>query len=140
MQPRTYNELLDDLNEKDFIINQLIERNQELMEQQQALEDPERTLLVVSHDEEKNKEWYQALGMMYESAHNNRLAFSQVKDEAGNVKMALCGIAPAGEGGFTLFPLFAVENVPADGVWEFPAPGGGWIKPGQEAETEMALG
>lgn len=137
-----YKKLRQEIDEKDIIINNLIERNQELMETQMELTDPQRDLLVVTHNPDENAEWVKILAMLYQNAFNNRLAISDVRDSTGNVKKALCGIAPVGDGtkSFCLYPLFALEDVPHNETWEFPKEGGGWMQPGEETEADMKIG
>lgn len=121
------------------IINTLKARNDELMDHLQSIENPERTLLVVCHDEKKEDSWAEVLQMLYVAAFENRLAFSAVKDKDGVEHMALCGVAEEGENGMFLYPLFKVENVEADHPWSFPAPNGTWSLPGEAIETACGL-
>lgn len=127
-------------NEKDLVINNLIARNEELMRDLQELEDPQRTLLVVSHDEDKENKWVQVLAMLYKTSFEDRLAFSEVKDKEGKVHMALCAVGDGEkEGDIFLFPLFTVNEVNADEEWKFPAPGGKWMGAGDAIEAPLAL-
>lgn len=133
----TDNNLPNDVQELHLVINNLINRNQELMQHLQSIEDPERTLLVVSHEEDTENKWIKILSMLYTAAFENRLVISDVKDRDGNKKVALCTAVEEENDSFYLFPLFTLEDVPADEPWSFPAPGGEWKTAGDLIETAI---
>lgn len=129
--------LTDNVADLHHIINNLVERNKELMEHLQSIEDPERTLLVVSHDEDTENKWIKVLTVLYTAAFENRLVISDVKDGEGNKKVALCAAVEEENDSFYLFPLFALTEVPTDEKWSFPSPGGGWTAAGEVIETAI---
>jgi hypothetical protein len=128
------------VSELELVVNNLKSRNEELMDYLQELENPERTLLVVSHNEDKENKWCDILQMFYKAAFENRLAFSEVKDQEGNVHMALCAIFDTNEQAeISLFPMFTVTECKTDEKWLFPAPGGDWVGTDETVEAPIAL-
>ena len=117
----------------------LKEMNELLRKECYDLKYPERAILCVSHDGNKEESGAEILMLMYNEAANNRLCISDVKDQDGNVKTALCGIVPNEDeekGSLELFPLFIIEDIlTTRDKFSFPAPNGEWIGQGENTES-----
>lgn len=129
-------ELARELEEKAAILH----RNRKLMEELNAKNDV--SILVVSHDG-NDEEKEQMLMMLYESAHGNRLALSDVKLEDGTVKTALCGVTAKvkdidnPEPSIYLFPIFIIDDFTTTNTkFQLPGPNGTWLDPGESSISE----
>jgi hypothetical protein len=129
-------ELAREMEEKALIL----ERNHKLMKQ--LFDKDEYSIMVVSHDG-KDEEKEHMLMMLYESAHGNRLALSDVRLEDGTIKTALCGVIGKvsemenPEPSLCLFPIFIIDALTNTNTkFDLPGPNGTWIAPGVPEEEE----
>lgn len=121
----------------------LIDINTKVSSELYAMENPERALLAITHDEERAFEGEQKLATLYQACHENRVAISDVKDAEGEVHEALCLMVPASDGDsentLSLLPIFIIKEMGLDEEYSFPAPEGGWQSDRSGGVIEAAL-
>lgn len=120
---------------------ELIKINTKLSAEIYDRDNPERALLCISHEEERAYEAEQKLMTLYQACHENRVAISDVKNEAGEILEVLCLLVPAQESpdALSLLPIFEIRELGIGEVFEFPSEGGGWQSDQSDGVIEASL-
>lgn len=140
MTKPTYEDLKEDIESLELTLQNLLNQNEKLKEmnrvQAQAimdLEDPERELLVITHDMKYYEYWSQALMALYEAAQKGAFCISEVKLEDGTTHPCLCFRddhldVETKHQSVSITPVFILRELVGDEDVMFPAPNGEWSK------------